>query len=162
MKNGTCIKCLKRTQAKVDDAFLCLQCQQSNNAEAQYAYFQSISRFDFGWLVGIIEGEGCFYCKDGKSKLKSGDIYCYPLAGFTLMSTDKDVTEKVSSLLQVSLGGPYYKRSKRKRKVVWSVQVTGYRAAVIMKVFYDYLGERRKEQIKEALNWQAQGKFKCA
>jgi len=118
-----------------------------------------LSDFDFGWLIGIVEGEGCFYCKDSKIKLSDG-YYCYPLGGFSLMGTDFDVMERFSKLIRIDLRGPYYKLSKKERKLVWSVQVTGNRAVAIMNVLKPHLSQRRQEQIEAAIKWQNQGRFK--
>lgn len=105
----------------------------------------------------MIEGEGCFYCKESNSRIKSV-YYSYRLVGFALMSTDKDVMEKLSILLDLKLNGPYYKN--KKRKVVWSVQCTGYKTEVIMQRFYPFLGERRKVQIDSAIEWKSDEKFR--
>tara|TARA_Y100000310_G_scaffold72876_2_gene69040 strand:- start:4258 stop:4773 length:516 start_codon:yes stop_codon:yes gene_type:complete len=156
---GKCSNCSKRTEGKKNDEFLCRKCKQLLDTCARVEHLNSLSPFEFGWLTGMIEGEGCFYQKTSSSKLKSGN-YCYPLPGFVLMSTDQDVMEKFANLLQAGLRGPYYTRSKRERKQVWSVQMTGYKSVIIMKQFYEYLSDRRKSQIDNALRWQSLGKFK--
>jgi hypothetical protein len=128
-------------------------------AQEQINVLQNISAFDFGWIAGMIEGEGCFYQKGSCSKLTTG-TYCYPLAGFALMSTDEDIMQKLANLLQIELKGPYYKTSKKKRKVVWSIQATGQKAKIIMSTFRSYLGKRRQQQIDSAFEWQNRGKFR--
>ena len=159
MRTGKCIKCNKRTQGKADNNFYCRKCRQFDDSKQRAYRLSKIGSFEFGWLTGLIEGEGCFYCKTSSSKLNDGR-YCYPLTGFSLMSTDEDVMQRVSSLLEIGLRGPYYKVSNIKRKVVWSVQVTGYKAVVIMEAFYGSLGVRRQEQIDRAIEWESRGKFK--
>jgi len=155
---GKCSNCGKRTQGKTN-GFLCRKCKQLLDTYCRIKRLNSLSSFELGWLTGIIEGEGCFYQKTSNCKLKSGN-YCYPLTGFTVMSTDKDVMIKFANFLQIDLRGPYYTRSKKERKKVWSTQVTGYKSIIIMKYFYEHLGERRKLQIDSALKWHNIGRFK--
>ncbi len=156
---GCCIECSKRTQGRDNNSFLCRKCKQSKEFSQIIKLLHDISSFDLGWVIGLIEGEGCFYKKGSNSKLKD-DIYCYPLAGFTLMSTDKDIMERLIGLLRLTLNGPYYKKSKKKRKEVWSIQVTGNKAIAIMQAIRQHLGARRQEQIDEAIKWQEQGRLK--
>jgi len=157
---GKCISCSKRTQGrKSNSSFICRKCKLIKESEDKLQLLKNLCLFDFGWLVGIIEGEGCFYCKKSKCKLKDG-VYCYPLSGFTVMSTDHDVMIKVSNLLELRLNGPYY--SEEKRKKVWSIQVTGNIVTVIMKYFYSQLSKRRQKQIDEAIEWQSRKRFKCS
>ncbi|KKN20715.1 hypothetical protein LCGC14_0932870 [marine sediment metagenome] len=156
---GKCIKCNKRTQGRNDNNFICRNCNQIRKFTRMTELLRNMDPFDFGWLIGLIEGEGCFYKKGSKCKLRDG-IYCYPLSGFTLMSTDLDVMKKFANLLNVDLAGPYYKQRQNERKVVWSVQITGNISVAIMKEVREFLGERRNMQIDEALEWQNRGRFK--
>jgi len=158
---GKCIQCTKRTQGKGENGFLCRNCRQQLEYTELTDRLTDMDQYDFGWLVGLIEGEGCFYCKESNCQISSGQ-YCYPLAGFTLMSTDKDIMNRFGDLLGVEPRGPYYKKSKKERKVVWSVQITGNRAIAIMNTLHPHLGERRQEQINKALEWQNKGRFKIA
>lgn len=138
--------------------FICRKCRHEQEYEYKIGYLNSLGQFDLGWLVGIIEGEGCFYKKSSVCKLRCGK-YIYPLAGFALMSTDHDVMQRLSTLLQIKLKGPLYKQKSKERKVVWSLQVTGHNAIAIMKVLYKYMSKRRKKQIDDAIRWQNVGKF---
>lgn len=158
--SGKCIKCSKRTQGIYEEEFCCRICSHKLIYQKIIDTLQNLSPFDFGWLVGMIEGEGCFYCKDSKSKLKSGK-FVYPMCGFTVMSTDEDVMKRLETLLNIPCKGPYYKHQENERKVVWSIQVTGNKAVAIMKTLYDHLSIRRKEQIDKALEWQALERFGC-
>lgn len=155
---GKCTKCSKRTQGTYEDKFCCRVCKHNLMYEKMVDTLRSLSLFDFGWLVGMIEGEGCFYCKDSKSNLKSGK-FVYPMCGFTVMSTDEDVMRKLEVMLGTQAKGPYYKDQEDKRKVVWSIQITGNIAVAIMKTLYDHMSVRRKQQIDKALEWQSRERF---
>ena len=157
LKTGKCIQCNKRTQGKDNAEFLCKSCSTIKYEIEIKQIMNQITEFDFGWLCGIIEGEGCFYKKETKSALLNGQ-YCYPLCGFCLMSTDHDVMFKISNLLKINLLGPYY--SNKDRKSVWSVQTTGQQALLIMQHFKSHMSQRRQVQIDEAIAWQLKGKFK--
>ena len=155
---GKCVKCSKRTQGTYKDEFCCRICKHKLVYKKTVNTLQNLSSFDLGWLVGMAEGEGCFYCKYSKSNLKSGK-FVYPMCGFTVMSTDKDVMQKLEVLLDIQAKGPYYKHQENERKVVWSIQVTGNKAIAIMKTLYEHLSIRRKEQIDKALEWQSRERF---
>lgn len=157
---GKCVKCSKRTQGIYEDEFCCRICKHKLVYKKTVNTLQNLSPFDLGWLVGVVEGEGCFYCKDSKSRLKSGK-FVYPMCGFTVMSTDEDVMRRLEVLLDLQAKGPYYKDQEDKRKVVWSIQITGNRAVAIMKTLYEHLSIRRKEQIDKALEWQSRKRFEC-
>ena len=156
---GYCAKCSKRTQGKSGNSFLCRKCKQNKEFNQITTLLHDTNPFDLGWAIGLIEGEGCFYKKESRSELKDG-TYCYPLSGFTLMTTDLDVMKRLSLLLNLELHGPYYKKSKKKRKEVWSIQVTGNKAIAIVQSIRQYLGKRRQEQIDMAIKWQKRGRFK--
>ncbi len=156
---GKCIQCSKRTQGRHQDQFCCRSCKHKQIHKSVLDTLENLTSFDLGWLVGLIEGEGCFYRKDSKSNLQDG-TYVYPLCGFAMMATDKDVMRRASDLLDIDLKGPYYKQQENERKVVWSIQVTGNKAVALMKSIYNYLGNRRKKQIDAALQWQSRGRFK--
>lgn len=143
---GKCVDCGRRTSGRTDNQFLCRACRQVREYAQRVAAIERMNPFDLGWLAGLIEGEGCFYCK----KPTSG-IYQY--AGFTLASTDWDVMDRFANLLGLALRGPYY--VEQKRKSLWSVQTTGNKAMAIMAGFYDQLSIRRKEQIDKARAFNA-------
>lgn len=141
--------------------FVCRKCRFDDENKSLEQRLRNLNQFDLGWLVGLIEGEGCFYCKESKCKLSTG-TYCYPLAGFALMSTDYDVMQRFSALMDIQLKGPYYEKNKKERKVVWTTQITGNKAVVIMNVLRSYLGSRRQEQIDSAIAWQKRGRFETS
>lgn len=157
MISGSCVGCNKRTQGRFNNSFLCKKCQLNKESDQIVELFNEMDQFDYGWLIGLIEGEGCFYQKNSCNKLKDG-IYCYPLAGFSIMSTDYDVMERAANLLKLNINGPYYKSVERKE--VWSIQITGNKALAIMKHINAYMSQRRQQQIAEAIEWQKKGKFR--
>ena len=98
---------------------------------------------DLYWVVGLLEGEGCFLVTQPKFKYKN---YFYPRV--ILHMTDEDVVERYSSLV----GTPYYKPKKsRGRKQSYMSVLSGKRAVSFMLSIKDLMGSRRKAKIEEIL-----------
>lgn len=95
---------------------------------------------DFYWLCGLLEGEGSFM---------KGPPSCpqYPVLSVT--STDEDVIQRVSRLLDVSYC------AVRKRKSHWrqsySLRIHGRRAVELMLQMRPHMSQRRQEQIDVAV-----------
>lgn len=97
--------------------------------------------YRIGWLVGILEGEGCFYKRPGGP---SGDLQ------IGLQMTDKDVVDKVAEVWSKSPRS--LRQSKRpNRKFVYTIRLYGRRAAKLMQSIRSLMGERRQGQIDKAL-----------
>jgi len=103
--------------------------------------------FDFGKLVGILEGEGCFstssFGRDGKKRR-------YPV--IQLSMTDGDVVQWVADYLEAGkVKGPYQKRTPTGKlgKPVYVLSITGWAAIECMEAIRPYMSERRQQQITE-------------
>src|SRR6266496_2673722 len=102
----------------------------------------NLSEFELGWLVGIIEGEGCFSLSGGK----------YPVLTIVVKMTDKDTIEKVAKLLKVPTRNPILPKSP-KHKIQYKVRLNSNLARAWMKILLPYMSERRKERIISLLNY---------
>lgn len=100
----------------------------------------SIDKESLCWLSGLLEGEGSFM-KGPPSNINK-PIVC-------MTTTDLDVAQKVSNLLGISV--QKIKSRKAHWKQAYHVRVSGKRAVCLMNLIYDYMGLRRKDQIKIAL-----------
>lgn len=88
---------------------------------------------DICWLAGILEGEGCF---------------CYQCSpGIRVGMTDKDIIERIASLIGHNVRGPYKYRVNK--KPVYYTEIWGSKAISWMMTLYCLMGNRRKERIKE-------------
>lgn len=100
-----------------------------------------VSTLEIAWLAGIIEGEGCIRLCNGK--------YNHPR--ILVKMTDRDVVERVHTLM----GGGFRECSRPDAKPHWKRQwvadVTGKRAAGVLYTIYTFLGERRRAKAKEVL-----------
>lgn len=86
---------------------------------------------DFYWLVGLLEGEGCFAYGDSPS--------------ISVGMTDRDVIEKLASILGTHVRGPY--KYKHNRKPVYYANKFGHEAISWMFMLYPFMGERRRAKI---------------
>lgn len=98
------------------------------------------SNFDLGWLVGIIEGEGCIFTITGTKGTP----------GIVVHMTDKDIITRISSLLDK----PFYKkkRTNSSHKSVYSVGIYAFEAVELLTLIIPFLGLRRKTKAKEVLS----------
>lgn len=96
---------------------------------------------DFFWLVGILEGEGCFL----RARVYPSDVRIY------LGSTDRDVVERCCTLLGSSKVWKDKKPAKDHYKQSYRCAVSGVRGAAWMVALLPHMSERRQEQIVRAL-----------
>ena len=95
---------------------------------------------EFGWLIGILEGEGCFDMT-GTPRIR-------------VVMTDKDTIVRTAEALG---GGTIrYFAGRYKRKQHWSIEVTGDLAIEWMKKVQPHMGRRRKERIQDTLTKASQ------
>lgn len=100
-----------------------------------------ISVKDITWLAGLLEGEGSFKKWGAKKSLT-----------ISLQMADKDIVHRAGKLMNVKVGySDHTTRRNPKWKPIWYVNVCGRRAAEWMMTLYCLMGERRKQQIREAL-----------
>jgi len=101
-----------------------------------------ISEFDIGWLVGLIEGDGCFTF-DGKH------------ATVALKITDLDTAQRFATLLRTTVCGPYrYEDSQIGPKPYYVAKIAGKRAREFMASTAHHFSLRRQEQISGLLGGQ--------
>ena len=118
-----------------------------------------IKRDDVLWMAGYLEGEGSFHyvraSKAQRGKACPQPRPLYPVIG--VVSTDKDVIEKVCCLTGSAMTGPYTRQNKPLVKPIYRSTVTGPNARGWMMMIYPFMGERRKAKIKSVLaQWRDQ------
>ena len=98
-----------------------------------------LSENDLYWIAGLLEGEGSFL-KSPPSNPNGISIQ--------LEMTDKDIVEKASLILEV----PFFMPKRRKNyKQSYRLRVGNARAADWMKRLKPLMGQRRQQQIEDAL-----------
>lgn len=101
-----------------------------------------LTQFDIGWLVGLIEGDGCFTF-DGK------------VAVIALKMTDLDTVQRFASMLGATVMGPYcYEDSQMGTKPCWVSRLTGRRAKEFMASTMHHFSSRRQQQIRALIGGQ--------
>lgn len=97
------------------------------------------SERDLFWLVGIYEGEGCVRVpKKKRSELT-----------IQIGMIDKDIVEKIAKLFG---NRNIYTRKRKNRKAFYICQVSGAHAVEVLLALIPFLGVRRKERAKEAID----------
>lgn len=102
------------------------------------------SQREIAWLAGLLEGEGAFMDSKGTPMI-------------ALQMTDFDVLEKAAAVLGIAVQGHNWKpKGKPSYKPVRAVRAHGTRAISWMMMLYGFLGQRRKQKIREILErWKA-------
>lgn len=93
------------------------------------------------WLSGLLEGEGSFLC---------GPPSRPHLPIVTVSMTDRDIIERVSTLLGVGVVTSSRGRDKG-WKTTFIAHQCGLPAVLLMKEIRPFMGDRRKQQIDRAL-----------
>lgn len=97
----------------------------------------TIPREDLIWLAGLAEGEFCFDVHRGK----------YPRVRVGL--TDRDITGRAATIMGV---GVRLSLKRYPNKPTWHAEVSGPRAADIMRQLLPLMGARRSAKIAEILS----------
>jgi hypothetical protein len=92
--------------------------------------------FDLVWLAGLLEGEGTFDAHRGK----------YPRIRVGM--TDRDVVGRAASLMDTTIRLALHPAPA---KASWHAELSGDRAAAIMREILPHMGARRSQKIAEVL-----------
>lgn len=101
-----------------------------------------INKNDLYWIAGLLEGEGCFGCRNTGTK-KNIFVTCH--------MTDLDVLKT----LQKKIGHGYvngpYKNGKLEYKLRYMYKVSGALAKELMELLLPLMGNRRSAKIKSLI-----------
>jgi len=100
------------------------------------------------WVIGILEGEGCFTPHTARSKKNGPNGYVS--ARIQVQMIDYDVIERLARYFDVKANGPY--SYKGKKQDIYMIQLGGKRAKAWMLKHIYYFSERRRKQILAALS----------
>jgi poly(3-hydroxybutyrate) depolymerase len=107
-----------------------------------------MSQFEFGWLVGILEGEGCFFVTT-RSKGGSGP---YAYAQVTVCMTDRDIIERLRRVTGIGTLEKIRERKNPEHKPISQWIVCRHQEAIeLMVAVYPHMGTRRQAKIREVL-----------
>lgn len=110
---------------------------------------------DWYWLIGLLEGEGCFTRQINKSRPKGDSrqiIRPYYSLRIALLMTDLDIVEKAYKLFKCG----YITKTSRskinpKHKDVYTWCINGPKAEEWMLKLKPFMGQRRQLRIQELL-----------
>jgi hypothetical protein len=99
---------------------------------------------DFFWMVGILEGEGCFM--HGPPSRPNRPI-------IAIQMTDEDVVKRVASLIGTRVWCDLQGQRGRLRpwKPTFKTVLGGSRAVALMKEIAPHMGSRRRSKIEEII-----------
>jgi hypothetical protein len=104
---------------------------------------------DLNWLAGYLEGEATFIFTKAKPKQPS-----WPR--ITVASIDRDVIDRAASLMKPKKVRKRFKTGLGKREQ-YEFVINSSRAVGWMMTLYSFMGERRKAQIRRALDKWREG-----
>jgi hypothetical protein len=98
---------------------------------------RQITEVDAAWIAGVLEGEGCWTTKNGRSSWT-----------VAVRMTDRDIVERLALL--TGIGRLSREESTRGHKTAWIWQVCArpHREWLTLRV-WPWLGSRRRARIKE-------------
>ena len=105
--------------------------------------------FEFGWFVGLYEGEGCAGSRRCKKTYKNKTYYNGGIV-LTIKMTDEDVIERAAKFLGVNYQ-PIKNYSELSKKPTYRVRVMGGKQGKLRDLFekmLPHLSKRRQEQVK--------------
>ncbi len=115
-----------------------------------------LTEFELGWVVGFLEGEGCFFTHTTR---RSRGRLTKPTPRVQVGSTDLDALERLHQLLG---GIGHIQRDKgRVREAAeaegrwrpsWRWLVSDHRACDLMRLVMPHMHKRRTAKIKEVLD----------
>jgi hypothetical protein len=101
---------------------------------------------DLAWLAGLLEGEGSFMTI--KSHVR-GKVYLYPKIVVTM--TDLDVIQRAATLIGNAVYNVPLQKNGVSKLSQYRAQVSGVKAAELMRQLLPYMGKRRTDKIREIL-----------
>lgn len=112
--------------------------------------FNNISDYDWGWVVGVIEGEGYIGSYKDKRRPNSYQFSC------RVMMTDEDVVRRLYLLCGGIMGGPYKKKKRSpngadcKDQWLWKLEVQSSLYDLLSHL-RPFLSIRRTEQLDKTM-----------
>jgi hypothetical protein len=111
----------------------------------------SPSELEVAWLAGLLEGEGSF-CKLVKIRRpKKKAPWKDPYIAVQLGMTDEDVVARAAALMGVTY---QQRKTPQGRKMMYQCRAAGVRAEILMKLLRPWMGERRRKQIEDILEFK--------
>jgi hypothetical protein len=99
---------------------------------------------EFGWVVGFLEGDGCFYAR------KRSDRTSVVSVNFSAVQVQRWPLERLEALLGGHIRGPYPGRGYN-RRLVYSWALVGTKAVALGRLLLPHLSPEKRERMELAL-----------
>jgi hypothetical protein len=99
-----------------------------------------VKPFDLGWVVALLEGEGCFY-----TNLANGGRV--RVTKVTVAMTDLDVLQRLQQLCGGAIGSP--RMGTKSTKQYWTWNLYAANAIALMERIKPHMSLRRRAKIEE-------------
>jgi hypothetical protein len=117
----------------------------SRHEVERVCYFDELSPFDKGWLVGLLEGEGCFTTQ-GKGRRGPR---------ISIEMNDQGPVEKVARIWDRQHRSQHKPSARAKGyQNTYCIAISGVEAAVEMRAMQEFMSPRRQERIQQLLDLQ--------
>jgi len=104
-----------------------------------------LTDLELGWIVGLLEGEGSFYCQRMKQSVIRRTV--------SIATTDLDVLLKYKLIVEKVTNHTHNIRIDKKKvhKDQYRITIVNQHAIRLMKLILTHMGERRKLKIEQCL-----------
>lgn len=101
---------------------------------------------DIAWAAGIFEGEGTIGFRQRKCGRAPADL--------RVCMVDRDVVERFADIVGVGRMALKKKTYDKNHQPQWQLVITGQEnITAVLRLFYPYLGERRRAAADQVLAW---------
>lgn len=113
------------------------------------APLREMSEFEFGYVIGILEGEGCFSIHKQYGRPPERKVYVYPK--IEVQGSDRDTLEKMVEFTGIGkVTGPYKTRAKH-HSPMFAWRMSSRESLNLMNKVLPFMSERRQERIREVI-----------
>jgi hypothetical protein len=109
---------------------------------------RQMTEVELAWVAGLLEGEGCFFPIEYKTK----GYRPYTYARVAVLMTDLDVLQRLQELTGIGHSDGPTPRKDPRHKPIWHwVASENKESITLMRAVYPLMGERRRARIDEVL-----------
>ena len=122
------------------------------------SFAERLTEYDLGWLIGILEGEGCFSSQVGRRQYTSisGEKkdYSYKVGQIIVDSTDEWLIDELVRITGVGKKYYYDKRQQQHYKPIWRWVVSKKKdVAPLLQVVSGRMSPRRQEALERTQSY---------
>jgi hypothetical protein len=109
---------------------------------------RQMTEVERAWVAGLLEGEGCFFPIEYKTK----GYGPYTYARVAVLMTDLDVLQRLQEITGIGhINGPTPRKDPRHKPIWHWVASKNKESIILMRAVYPLMGERRRARIDEVL-----------